>query len=244
MASFVRGESVGPRPDAPAERPSAHHRRCHAAAIRLVRQRWVLASALADAHGRAVDQSDREARAGRLESSCGRAVQRARQAPRAGEAVDVSGAGFHREAAELSGRDGRERRDADEPAAAPGRSRVPAPHRVRQCGQPATDARHRSCARDGRADVDWRRPSPPARSAPDRKRAALARRRRARRPVRLPGHPFDRRADARVLRAERVARRHQHPGAGILARRVVADRDSSSGSCLRCRCRSPTSPMR
>ena len=171
-------------------------------------------------------QSDCEAQAWGVEGSGRRAVHRADQTPRSGEAGDVSGAGLHGEATELSGRDGRERRDADEPAAAPRRGRLLAPHRVRQRGQPAADTGHRSRARDGRPDVDWRRPPPPARAAADRKRAALARRRRARRPLRLPGHALNRRPDARVLRAERVARRDQHHGARFLARRVVADWDS------------------
>ena len=45
--------------DASAEQPPAHDRRGHAAALRLVWQRRLLASPVADAHRRAVDQSDR-----------------------------------------------------------------------------------------------------------------------------------------------------------------------------------------
>ena len=103
--------------------------------------------------------------------------------------VDVSAAGIHDDAAELPGRHGRERRDADQPAAPPRRGRVPAPHRVRQRGQPAAGARHRAGARDGRPHVDRRRPPPASAAAADRERPAVPRRRCAGRAVRLCRHP-------------------------------------------------------
>ncbi len=145
------------------------------------------------------------------------AARRAQSAAGPGEAGDVSETGVHDQAPELPGRDRRERRDADEPAAAARRGRVPAAHRVRQRRQSAAGARHCAGARDGGPDVDWRRSPPAGAPTADRKCAALARRRSLRRAVRVRRHPVHRRADARVLRAQRVAGRGQPARAGLLA---------------------------
>ena len=64
---LFEGSPSARRQDAAPERPSAHDRRRDAAALRLVRQRRVLAAAVADAHRPPVRQSDRPAGAGRLE---------------------------------------------------------------------------------------------------------------------------------------------------------------------------------
>ena len=193
MASALRGKPISRRPGAPAERPPPYHRRRDAAALRLVRQRGVLAPAVADAHGPAVHQSHRAAQAWCVAGRGGRAAQRREHAPRAGEAGDVSAGGFHDDAAELPECNGRERRDADQPEAASRRGRVPAAHRVRQRGQPAAGAGHGTRARDGGPDVDWRRPPAAAASAPDRECAALSGGRRARCAVRVRRDSFDRR---------------------------------------------------
>ena len=58
---LFEGSPVGARQDAAPERPAAHDRRRDAAALRLVRQRGLLAAAVADAHGPAVHRSDRAA---------------------------------------------------------------------------------------------------------------------------------------------------------------------------------------
>ena len=121
---------------------AAHDRRRDAAALRLVRQRRFLAAVSPDAHRPALDQSDHAAGARRVEASGRAAARRAQPAARAGEAGGVSGAGLHDQAAQLSRHHRRERRDADQPAAAARRGRVPAAHRLRQRGQPAAGARH------------------------------------------------------------------------------------------------------
>ena len=58
VAAPVRREPLSDWPDAAPERTPAHDRRCDAAALRLVRQRWILAPARAQAHGPAMDQPD------------------------------------------------------------------------------------------------------------------------------------------------------------------------------------------
>ncbi len=223
MDAIVRGESRRGRPDAAAEWASTHDRGRDAATFWMVWQRRVLAAAVPHAHGPAVDESHRAAGAGRVEGRGRGPAPRVEHAPRAGETGGVSGARLHHHAAELPGRDGRERRDADQSAAAPGRGGVPAPHRVRQRGQPAAGPRHRARARDGGPDVDRRRPAPAAAAASHRERSALPRRRPPGGALRLRRDSLHRRADARVLRSQRVARRHQHPCASFFARRVAAD---------------------
>ena len=186
VAPAVRRQSVGRRPDAAPQRSAAHHHRRDAAAIRLVRQRRVLAAA----------------RAGRART-CRSINPIVRLAP-----------GVSKAAAEEQLQAFNTRLAHEKPATFPpqgftttlrnyldvtvasgemrtslrlllGARGVPAADRLRQRRQPAARARHRAGARDGGPDVDRRRPPAAAAPAADRERAALARRRRARRAVRL-----------------------------------------------------------
>ena len=97
---------------------------------------------------------------------------------------------------------------------------LPAADRLRQRRQPAARARRVPGPRDRGADVDRRRPPAPAAPAPHRERAAVGGRRRARRAVRLRRGPGDRRADAGVLRPQRIAGDHQPAGPRLLAGRL------------------------
>ena len=157
-----------------------------------------------------------------------RAAESAEPAPCSREAVDVSAAGLHDEAEELPRHHRRQRRDAHQPQAAAWRGRFPAAHRVRERRQPAARPRHCPRPRDGRTHVDRRRPSPTAAAAAHRKRGAVARRRSVRRAVCVRRDPRHRRADAGVLRAERIARHDQRSGPLLLACGLAPDRH-----CLR-----------
>ena len=86
LAAAVPRQPRRPRQDAPSERSAAHHRRRDAAAVRVVWERRLLAAAVADARGPAVDQPDRPARAGRVEAGRRGTAARVAPAARAGEA--------------------------------------------------------------------------------------------------------------------------------------------------------------
>ena len=81
-------------------------------------------------------------------------------------------AGIHDGAAELPRRDGGERRDADQSAAAAWRGRVPAADRLRERREPPARARHRARQGDGGSDVDRRGPGPASPPAAHRKRCS------------------------------------------------------------------------
>ena len=152
VASAVRGEPVSGRPDLAAERPPAHDCRRHAAALRLVWQR-AASGFRCRRRGRDVPwiAPDHAPGAGRSNDRCRRATRRAQQsASRRRNPATFPRARLHHGPAELSGRDGRERRDADQPAAAARRrgvpaARLPAPTSP-TCSSPAVRARAREMA--------------------------------------------------------------------------------------------------
>jgi hypothetical protein len=168
VASAVRREPFGPRPDSQAEWPPTHHRRRDASSLWLVRQRRILASVVTHAHRRPLDQPDRAPGARCLEGCRRTAAQRVSSTARGGKPFDVPVPGLHHDAVQLSGRHGRERPDAANAAAASRRRGLPAVDCMRQRCQPAARARYCSRARDGNPDVDWGRPTPDAPPAADR----------------------------------------------------------------------------
>ena len=95
VAAAVRRQPGRGRADAAAERPSAHDRRCDAAPVRLVDERWPLAAAGADPDRRAVGQPDRPAGARRHRGGRGRAAARDQPPVRRGAARHLPEAGLH-----------------------------------------------------------------------------------------------------------------------------------------------------
>ena len=141
VAPALRGESLRDRAHAAPQRPSLHHHRGHASALWLVRQRGILAAVVSHADRPPVHQSDRAAHARNIPARRRRAAEGPERAPCARDAGAVSSAWLHDGAAELSGRDRRQRRNADQPSAAAGRRGVPPADRVRERCQPAAGAR-------------------------------------------------------------------------------------------------------
>ena len=209
------------RQDAAPERPAAHDRRRDAAALRLVDERRASGcrcrrpaptcrgSTRSSGWRRASSQAAAEEQLQRVQPAAGRGAARQRSRSRASRRT-------LRNYLDVTVASGEMRTSLQLLLGAVG---VPAADRLRQRRQPAAGARHGARPRDGGPDVDRRRPPPAAAPAAHRERAAVARRRRARRAVRVRRDPGDRRADAGVLRAQRVARHDQPAGAAVLAGR-------------------------